>query len=80
MTRRAVPDVPEDGTDYGDKSYCVMNNWLPQFSGDDTYDQIYDLKGSADDKTLVRRRQKIPGALFCLPRTPHHCDGGALTC
>ena len=49
-----------------------MNNWLPQFSGDDTYDQIYDLKGSADDKTLVRRRQKIPGALFCLPRTPHY--------
>lgn len=56
-----VPETDGAGNDdYGGKSYCVMNNWLPQFEGVTTYNQIYDLKGSADDKTLVRREQKIP--------------------
>lgn len=67
-------EVPADqDPDYGGKSYCVMNNWLPQFVNKDvlqpdgsrkdekivTYNQIYDLKGSADDKTLVRRDRPI---------------------
>ena len=67
-------EVPADqDPEYGGKSYCVMNNWLPQFVEKDvlqpdgsrkdekviTYNQIYDLKGSADDKTLVRRERPI---------------------
>ena len=66
-------EVPADQHPvYGGKSYCVMNNWLPRFV-DTTktkpdgshpklpvYNQIYDLKGSADDKTLVRRDRDIP--------------------
>lgn len=67
-------ELPEDPNDkyeghYGGKSYCVMNNWLPQFVEKKVgeaakpvtvYNQMYDLKGSADDKTLVRREKKIP--------------------
>ena len=55
-----VPLTGDDSDEYGGKDYVVMNNWLPQFKGVSTYNQIYDLKGSADDKTLVRREKKIP--------------------
>lgn len=51
--------VPQDGTPFSGFDYFVQSNWLPRRKNA-KYAQVYDLKGSMDDKTLVRNGRKIP--------------------
>jgi hypothetical protein len=50
--------VREDGTKWGGFDYFAQSNWLPKRKGAE-YMQVYDLKGSRDDKTLIRHGEKI---------------------
>lgn len=44
------------------KDYVVMNNWLPltDAPGSLEWAEVYDLKGSADDKLLTRHGKSVP--------------------
>ena len=44
---------PRDG-----KDYVVMNNWLPP-TGRQQWAEVYDLKGSADDKLMERNGERV---------------------
>jgi hypothetical protein len=41
------------------KDYIVMNNWLPP-TGRQQWAEVYDLKGSADDKLMLRNGESVP--------------------